>query len=237
MYAPADAIRMQKTSQALQQAGYGEIEGAPGHAGVKSKSEEYKKNLDKMIREEKTALEGKIRILGQEESSYKKISDQYQKVIKAGKEDLKIKEQLKTAQETLSKAKEEELDSETKINALLKEKQRFSASGSLAPKNLQELSGAFRGGGFKHGMSQIPGYLGNMTGGTIAGGIGLAGMAMGGLGALGAGAERFTGYGMRLEQAKGSAVAGTAGQDLQGIYGGRSPYEAAWTQKGLRLRA
>lgn len=41
--------------------------------------------------------------------------------------------------------------------------------------------------------------------------------------------DNIAGYNMRLQSARGSAISGTAGTELSNIYGGRAPFEAAWT--------
>jgi hypothetical protein len=216
MYAPSDTIRMQKTSQALQSAGYGGLQGAPGTQDVQSKTAEYKKNLDKSIKEEKTALEGKIKNLTKEEDLYKKISKQYQDVVKAGKEDLKLKEQLKGAQESLSKAVTEELESETKINALLKEKQRMSFTGQLAA-NYQK-GGV---GGALGGMMGLSPGMGAMVGGLAGGAAALGGQLLGDY------AQRP----MSLIHAQGAAMGGTAGKTLGQMQSGEYAFEGMYGQE------
>ena len=77
-------------------------------------------------------------------------------------------------------------------------------------------------------MGQIPGAFRQNPMGMGASVMGGIGAAAGMIGGIGSAAEQFTGYGMRLESARGSAVAGTTGKDLSDIYGGRSPFEAAY---------
>lgn len=66
-----------------------------------------------------------------------------------------------------------------------------------------------------------------MGGRRIAQMVGIGG-AIGGAGAM---AAQFTGYGQRLEEARGNAIEGTTGRDLASVYAGRSPFEAAWMQE------
>ncbi|CAM6004850.1 unnamed protein product [Sphagnum balticum] len=213
MYAPSDTLRMQRTSQALQSAGYGGLANAPGKGDVKSAINDYKKNLDKFIREEKVALEGKIKNLAKEEASYKKILEQHQKLTKEEQKRVENQEKLKNAQEAYSKAKEDEVDSETKINALLREKQGLL---SISDK-IKQLPSQFKADPMK-AMSTVGEGIGVVTG-AVAG--------------LAVAAERLAGFQMRLESAKGSAISQTTGKDISDVYGGRSAFEAQWmTERG-----
>ncbi len=219
VYAPSDAVRAQtqaRTSQTLQQAGYGSLQGAAGQGDAQGKANEYKRNLDKNIRQEKTSLEDKIKILSKEEDSYKKIAEQYQKIIKAGKEDYYLKNQLAAAQETLSKAKGDELESETKINALLKEKQRMSVGGQMAE--------AYQKGG-------VGGAVGSLMGMSPA----MAKVMMGATGAaMALGGQLAGDYAQRpmsLLQAQGAAMGGTMGKTLGQMQSGEYAVEGMYGQE------
>jgi hypothetical protein len=203
IYAPSDAARQRQTSENLQKAGYGPLAGAPGTDQMGNKNQEYKRNLDKFIREEKVALENKVKLLDKEQSSYKKINEQYQAVIKAGKEDLKLKEQLKDSQEAFQKAKEDELNSETKINALLREKHRMNSLPANTPGN--------PGGGAPKGpMATASGIAGGLgTAATIAAAVGTA-------------AQYFAELPMRRTESLGNAQKSMYGDQLGEIASGNT---------------
>lgn len=222
MYAPSDAIRMQRTSQMLQQANFGPLAGAPGGRDTQSKINEYRRNLDTMIKAEKTTLEDKIKNLAKEEASYKKISEEYQKVVKAGQEDLKLKKELQQAQEALTKAKEEELKSETEINAMLKERERSSVGGRLME-------------GYKTG-----GVRGAASAGGEMMGMGATGAAA--MGALAAYAallakglfQDFVSRPLTVISAQGAAMAGTMGRSLSEHATGQSVFEGMFSEERQR---
>ncbi|MCX9024627.1 MAG: hypothetical protein OIN85_00860 [Candidatus Methanoperedens sp.] len=224
LYAPSDAIRMQQTSQRLAASGFGPLSGAPGAADVSSKMNEYKRNLDKFIREEKTALEGKVKNLTQQETSYKKITEQYQKIIGIGKEDLKLKEQVKDAQEALIKAKEVELESEIKINALLKEKARLGV--------LPRLAAGYQAGGLR-GAAQAGG---EMMGMSAMGAASLAGVALIAAKLAKDLAQDWVKRPMAVIEAQGAAMGGTIGKTLGQMQSGEFTFEGMFGEERGRAR-
>ncbi len=202
MYSPADQVRQQMaTSQRLQAAGMGAMAGSPDNAGYQRTLAENKRNLDRSTREEKTNLEEKSKKLIQEQGAQKKISEQYQAIVKAGKEDLKIKKDLLDAQESLNKAQKEYEASHVKVNALLNERQRLeSPAMQVAP-----------------GQTPPPPPVKGVDMGAILKGVG------GVLAALGAGAavyDQYTSLSQTTSRATGSATQGLLGSPLQSLASG-----------------
>jgi hypothetical protein len=102
------------------------------------------------------------------------------------------------------------------------------AESNLA-RQREQLAGRFQS--LNQGMDAREGMQGGLR--TAIGGMGGAGRFVAGaaglIGGAGLAASQYTGYGQRLEAAKGSAVQGTVGQDLARVYGGKSAFEQIYS--------
>jgi hypothetical protein len=223
LYAPSDMVRAQtQTNQRLQQIGMGDARPGVSQDQYQKTQIQTKRQLDTFIKEEVKDQEKLTKMLVNREAKIKSLQEQQKLTVKNSKEELEIKEKINKLEENNFRAKEYYKQREATIN------QALDARKKVAPNDIPSLLEAFKGGGFKYGMSQVPGAFRQNPmgmGASVMGGIGAAAGLIGGIGSA---AEQFTGYGMRLESARGSAVAGTTGKDLAEIYGGRSPFEAAY---------
>jgi len=221
LYAPADQVRSQtQMAQKMNQMGIN-VQG-PSQEAYQRNMQRSRKELDSSLKEEYQNQEKLSKLIIKREEKLKSLKDQQKELVRGSKEELEIVEKIGRVKENISKQNEFYKQRESVLN------QTLSARQSISPNGMPGLLEAFKSGGLKYGMSQVPGaFKANPMGmgASIAGGLGAAAGMVGGAGAA---AEQFTGYGMRLEGARGSAVSGTAGKDLANIYGGRSPFEAAW---------
>lgn len=223
LYAPADMVRAQtQTNQRLQQIGMGDARPGVSQEQYQKTQLQTKRQLDTFIKEEVKDQEKLTKMLVNREAKIKSLQEQQKQSVKNSKEELEIKEKINKLEENNFRAKEYYKQRESTIN------QALDARKKVAPNDIPGLIEAFKGGGFKYGMGQIPGAFRQNPMGMGASVMGGIGAAAGMIGGIGSAAEQFTGYGQRLETARGSAVAGTAGKDLAEIYGGRSPFESAW---------
>lgn len=223
LYAPADMVRAQtQTNQRLQQIGMGDARPGVSQDQYAKTQIQTKRQLDTFIKEEVKDQEKLTKMLVNREAKIKSLQEQQKQTVKNSKEELDIKEKISKLEENNFRAKEYYKQRESTIN------QALDARKKVSPNDIPGLIEAFKGGGMKYGMSQIPGAFRQNPMGMGASMMGGIGAAAGMIGGIGSAAEKFTGYGMRLESARGSAVSGTTGKDLTDIYGGRSPFEAAY---------
>lgn len=138
-YAPADQIRTLQTSQRLQQAGYGGLAGAPTAEGVTKNVNEYKRTLDLLARQEKTALEEKVR----NTAKYQTIVDN---ILKSEKTTLNTALELNKAQKALAQAKEEQIQKDLRLNTILTERKRVNEYQDRGGPNAPPPNAAGQGG-------------------------------------------------------------------------------------------
>lgn len=174
----------------------------------KATQEAYKKSInetkvamDKFISDQAKGLEYSAKLIKRQEDGLKTLRSQQQSMTKDSKEYLEVQKQIQATESNIARQRENFAGRAEALNKGLSAREEMPGGGSRAS-NLMA-----RG-------AQIGGYLGTAAAGI--GGIGLM-------------ASQYTGYGQRLEAAKGSAIQGTVGQDLSRVYGGKSAFEQMWS--------
>lgn len=214
IYAPADMIRAQATTaQKVNGVGIG-MNGPSQDSYVKA-TQQSRRELEGLIKEQVQGQEKLGKMIAGRTEKLVQLKQQQKEMVSGSQQELEIKEKIARVEENNFRLKEGYIQRSAAIQGLAEAKKRSS------PSDIPGVIDEFKLGGFKHGMSTIPGMLNQNKAGI---GIGLAS----GLTAVGAAAERFSGYERRLEGAQGSAVSGTAGQDINSIFNGNAASDAAW---------
>lgn len=215
LYAPADQVRSQtQMAQKMNQMGIN-VQG-PGQEAYQRNVQRSRRELDSSLKDEYQNQEKLSKLIAKREDKLKSLKDQQKELVKGSKEELDIVEKIGRVKENISKQNEFYRQRESVLN------QTLNARKSVAPSDMPSLLEAFKGGGLKYGMSQVPGAFKMNP-------LGMGGSLLGGIGsALVAGSEMYRdikGMPIRTENAMGNAVAGTAGRDVNNIYGRRTAFE------------
>jgi hypothetical protein len=225
IYAPVDMIKSQNmTNQRMQQAGLGGMSQPTQEAFVKA-TQQSRREFDALIREQTQGQERLTKLIAKREERLKALQDQQNQMVKGSKEELEVKERIARVEENNFRLRELYKQRDQALN------QALDARNKSAPRDIPGLLDQFRHGGFRHGMSQIPGAFRQNPwgmGGALAAGAG---------GLLAGGSElyrSFAGMPIRTEQATGSAVQGVLGRDVQNIYGRRSAFENMFGEERAR---
>jgi hypothetical protein len=217
IYAPADMVRAQNmTGQRLNQIGLGgNMSAGTQDAFIKS-TQQSRREFDSLIREQAQGQEKLTKLVSKREEKLKSLHQQQQQMIKGSREELEIKEKIARVEENNLRLREFYKQRDATLN------QAIDARSKASPRDIPGLVDAFRNGGFRHGMSQIPGAFRQNP-------FGLGGAAAAGIGGImSAGSELYRdikGMPIRTEQATGSAVQGVMGRDAQTVFGRRSAFE------------
>jgi hypothetical protein len=229
IYAPADMVRAQTaTNQRLQgmgmQAGpYGQAMGSS--SGYRATTQQERRELDQMIQKQIQGQERLAKQIVHRDELVKRLEARQSKMIEGSKEELRIREQLSKIEERQFRLRENYAQRDQTMQQMMDARERTKQASGFSGEGF-DLMRRFAGQG-------MYGAAGRQFGRMFSHdpmGYGGAGMLTGA--AVGAGAIRFgqhmSGYPMRLEEARGTAVGQTTGRDLASVYGGRSPFEAAW---------
>lgn len=212
----------QATSQRLGGIGMGGSLSAPTMEAYTKATQQSRRELDQLIKEQATGQERLGKMLGQRVDKLKEMKNEYRDLVRLGKEDLELKEKISRVEENNSRLRESYKQRDTTVNQLMDARQ------NQTPQGIDRLMQAYRGGGVG-GVARAGGRM--LAQNPIAG-IGLAGAAMGGIGgAVALGGEMYGNYAnspLRSQGAAGNAVQSTVGNDLNNIYNKRSAFEAAW---------
>ncbi|HXN74873.1 MAG TPA: hypothetical protein VN855_00080, partial [Candidatus Acidoferrum sp.] len=157
-----------------------------------------KRALDQFIVEQGRMQERTFKLIAGQEEKLKAIHNINKEDLKTEKEKLDFKNKEKSVTEEL-----------------IRLKRQLSEGGAMQSKALD-----MKKEGAPGGLSDI---VKNFKSGLVP-----IMAAFGAVMAASKFADNLAGYNMRLEGARGSAIAGTAGAELSNIYGGRSPFEAIW---------
>lgn len=217
LYAPADMVRAQtQTNSRLASIGMGDARPGVSQEQYQKTALQARRELDGYIKEEVKNQEKLTKLLTNRESKIKSLQEQQSKMKKDSAEELEIKTKIGRIEENNFRIKEYYKQREANIN------QALDARTKVAPRDIPSLIEAFKGGGMRYGMSQVPGAFKQNP-------LGMGGNLLMGLGsAVSAGAEMyrdFKGMPIRTEGAQGNAVQGTMGRDVANIYGRRTAFE------------
>jgi len=218
IYAPADAVRAQtQTNQRLQQLGLGSTGGGASADQMAKATQNSRRESDLAIREQVKGQEQLGKLLAARESVLEKMKKQQQEAIRDTERELELRKKIGDIEVNNARMREVMRGKDQAINAALDRREQFEIKGgSDYGKTPNDFAGAMDDFS-KSGSRQPSGAMGMI--GKGLGGIGGALVTAAGI------AEGYTGYGQRLEAAKGSAIQNTTGKDLQDVYSGRSPFE------------
>lgn len=230
IYAPADNIRaQQQTSQRMQQVGMQSPVGAVTQDQMAKATQQKVRDTENLIKSEAQGQEKVGKLLAQRVEKMKELQKLQSEMIRGSEEEVKIREKMSRIEENNRRLNEVYQGKAANVSALIQERERITNMGQTHS-DYGQMPKDFAGAMDDFGGGPKPPRGGNVLG-LMSGAAGVIGTVGGAIGATGAIAERFTGYGQRLESAKGSAVAGTTGKDLQDVYAGRSPFESAFTKE------
>jgi hypothetical protein len=228
LYAPSDMMRMQQqTAQRLQGMGMGGIMSAPSQEAYRQSTQQPKRELEKLIRDEALAQERLGKEISKRLELIKELRTQQQSVVKGSEDELKIKQQIARVEENNFRSRELYKQRDVALNQMIDAKEQSK------PQGIARLLQAYRGGGIG-GVATAAGRMFTPLGGI--GAISAIGAAAGS--ALALGSEVYRGFGrapVGTQVATGKTVGGTIGRQLQDIYSGNAPFEALFA--GERAQA
>jgi len=212
IYAPLDAMRNQgQLSGRLQQIGV-----QPGSIAAPAKAE-YERATQKAHRDALRMISEEARGINEIDKSIKSRIEKTQELKRLHGDLLKMGHN----QEGLNK---EILQSEKEITKELGQRaEKIRDLADAIDEYTKKGGGGGGGGGFGGRALQALGGVG---------GIGkILAVAGAGATALGSGINNIAGAPMRMEEARGTAIQQTLGQDLSRVYAGKSPFEANWMKE------
>lgn len=226
IYAPADMIRAQsQTASRLTGMGLGGNLSQPSFEGFQKATQQSRRDLDQLIKEQATGQEKLGKMISQRIEKLKELKTQQAQMVKDSIQELEIKKQIGRVEENNMRLKEVYMQRNASLN------QAMDSRNKLAPRDIGGIYDAFRSGGFRHGMSTIPGAFRMNP-------LGMGGALIGGIGtAMAGGSEmyrQFAGMPIRTEAAMGNAVQATLGQDVQNVYARRSAFENMYAPERAR---
>jgi hypothetical protein len=217
LYAPADMVRAQtQTNSRLASMGMGDVRPGVSQEQYQKTALQARRELDGYIKEEVKNQEKLTKMITSRMDKLTQLRQAEKEAVKNSKEELEIKGKIARVEENNFRLKEYYKQREGTLN------QALDARNKVAPRDIPGLIDAFKGGGFRYGMSQIPGAFRQNPagmGGALLSGIG---------GLLGAGSEMyrdFKGMPIRTESALGNASQSTLGRDVGNIYSRRTAFE------------
>lgn len=226
---PVGALQQQMAGR-MQQQGMGGMS-APSMEAYQKATQSARREMDQMISEQAKGQEKLGKFIAQRTESIKKLVQEQQKLVQGSKEELAIREKIARSESEQQNLKSAYRQRDSMLSQSLDVRQQMQdqSTGAIRDRNPAGWGRAGRFAG--QGMY---GAAGREAFGAIGGfgGIGgIAGSMFGALGAAGATAEKVTGYGQRLQGAMGSAIEGSAGQNLRDVYSGRSPFENTFAEE------
>lgn len=175
----------------------------PNQAAQERAQIEYRKNIDNYLKEEYKKNADVAKQLHDKKAALAELAKQQKAAIGDAEKELQVKKEI-----AKTEAEQRRLDIEYRQReANINDQADIKAKMLSRPTPMQQF------GGRMAGMGATIGKIGGFVG------------------AVGAAAERFTGYGQRLEEARGNAIEGSTGRDLASVYAGRSPFESMWMQE------
>lgn len=210
IYAPADAVRAHaQTQQRLQQVGMGSQVGGQTSDQMANAVQKARRENDLAIREQVVGQEKLNKLLALRQVALEDLKKRQAESLSGSQKELEIKQKIGAIEEDNARKREVIYQKDKAINlALDRRQQEISANSKITY------------GQSSNGAPSLPFGIGGMGA--------MGGMALGFAGALSSAAaigERYTGYGQRLQAARGSAVQNTTGMDLAQVYAGQSPLE------------
>lgn len=219
IYAPADAVRAQtQTASRLERMGMPGIMGNPGQAGNAAATQAARRELEQTIRIEATAAANIGKEIAKKVEETKKLVELQKQLAKGSEDELKNKKQIADLEADIFKQRQQYKGMQQGLG------QMTDVAESYHPRNAANMRGAYQAGG----MSGVGQWIGNnpgQFGGTMVKGIGSAATVMAGVGAA---YEKYAGYDQRLEGARGSGIANSAGRDINDAISGRSAFESIY---------
>lgn len=225
IYRPADNASQQRaTATRLEGMGLGGNLSKPATEAFQKSINQTKVAMDKFIADQAKGLESAAKLIAKEDDTLKKMRTTQQGLNKDTKEYIDLQKQIQNQESNLSKQREQLAGQYKGLNQGIDARQAMEE-----PARKPGFMDAFRtarGGDWRGGARQAAGAM--MDSPFMGGGAGAMSVA-GGISTVANIAERYTGYNQRLQEATGSATQGTVGQDLSRVYGGKSPFEAAFS--------
>lgn len=226
IYSPADTIRMQQmTSQRLQTSGLGQGMSTPTMEAYRRATQQTRRELEQMISQESKGQEKLIKQISERVDKLRALKNEYQAIVKMGREDLELKQRIATMEENTFRLRETYKQRDAALNQMIDARERSR------PQGVERLVEAYRGGGLG-GAGRAAGRMFMQDplriGGRIAAGLGTA---------VSGGAFLLGEYGqtpIRTEAAMGGAVQGTLGREVQNIYARRTAFEQIFAPERAR---
>lgn len=219
-YRPAqNAGDQRQTAGRLESMGMGGNLSKPSMEAYQRSMQSARRELDQIIQKEAGQQERLIKSMDKRLERLGKEKELHASMAKDTEKEIAQREKIARIQENLYKQQELAKQRDNVLNQTMDARQQMSRKG------IGGLVDAYKSGGISG--------VGTAMGGT-GGGVALAGALAAGASAAGQGIENLSGFNMRLQGAKGSAIQNTVGTDQAAIAAGRSPFEAIWMQERQR---
>jgi hypothetical protein len=218
-----------QTAQRMQGAGMGGILSQPSMDAYKRSTQQARRELDQIIKEQAQGQEKITKVIVQREVILERLRQKQKDLVKGSEDELRVKEMISRVEENQFRKKEQYRQRDDTLNQLLDARQ------ASKPQGIARLLQAYQGGGIGGAMTAGGRMLGGMgAGGMIAG---LGGFLSSGGYLLNRGAEIYRDIatqGGRTDISTGNAVQGTMGRDVSNIYGRRTAFEMNFGQERAR---
>lgn len=225
IYAPANMVRAQSmTGARASSMGFPGMS-QPSMEAFNKATQQSRRELDSLIKEQVKGQQELGKEVTRRNEELQKLKTQYKDIINLGKEDLALREKISRVEQNLTQQRNTYMKQDSQLNGSLDVKRN---SPFMSNESINNFLGNGRG-------NQGPPNSGSNFG---------TGSGMSASNILTTIATLLTGAAKVYQQiyesplkttiATGGAVQGTIGRELEGIYSGRSAYEAAFLPEKLR---
>ena len=222
------AAMQQNTQARVQQNGLGSGMSGPSMEAFQKATQGARRELDGMISSEAKSQQSLGKFIAQRTEAIKQMVTEQKKLLQGSEEELKIREKIARAEANQQQLKDQYRQKDANLNQMLDTKEQMAANQSQAikdrnPEGWGRAQRYAKNGMYGAAAKDAYGAMGGMDG-MMSG----AGMLLAGIGTGAKIAEQYNGRTQRMQEAKGSAIENSAGQNLRDMYSGRSPFENAF---------
>lgn len=229
IYQPSDIVKNQSlTAKRLDNMGLGGNMSRPTQEAYAKSANQAKKDLDSFIGDQAKGQEKLGKMIAVRVDKLGDLKKQQEAMVRGSKEELDIRQKISRVEENNYRLREGYKQRDATLNQLL------DARKKVAPNDIPSLINSFQNGGFRYGMSQVPGaFQQNPAGmlGSVASGIGSA---------MSIGADVYRDYKntpLKTENSRGNAVSGIEGRDVGNTFARRTVFEQNFQAERQRAAA
>jgi hypothetical protein len=229
LYSPAQAIQNQnQIGSRMQSLGMGD-QNAPGQQALQQATKNHQRDLNNLIKEQANILRETAANMKLHSNTLSDLVEKQKSMARGSAEELenrrKISQHLENERQLAKQFNQQSKD----LNGLLDKKEQ-----GMSP--LDRIQSGYQSGGIKGAAGAF-----DKLASPVGGGIAAAGMVAAAVtAAIRTGSDTYKYFGnapISASSASGSAMAGTVGRELGGVYGNRQAYEMAFMPEKARAAA